>query len=206
MRERKTVLAGARATRKIGARSRLVIIMLAAIAAAPGGCGSASDHGHGNDASALDTGATPADAPGARDLTSPADATDGSACTPTGVSEEQATRLTDAGSVSATAVFLNVVDGCGTDELRFKLVLDTHSVALDAIDLPASARLETSLGVQVSSGFSWAGGSESSHHRDGVLSVAAPSLAGASWLRLTLLGIAGVDRTFTWDELSLSAF
>lgn len=206
MHKRTAFFAAVRATRQIGARGSLVVLVLAAVAAAPGGCGSASDHGHGDAGSAPDTGANPADGPGASDLNASADAMDGSACTVTGISEEQATRLTDAGSVTASAAFLNAVDGCWTGELRFKLVLDTHSVALDAIDLPASARVETSLGAQVSSGFLWAGGSESSHHRDGVLSVAAPSLAGSSWLRLTLLGIAGVDRTFTWDGSSLSTF
>ena len=32
------------------------------------------------------------------------------------------------------------------------------------------------------------------------LRVAAPPLAEADWLRLTLPGVAGVDRTFEWDS------
>lgn len=199
MSQRKADWADARFTQRISGRGGFFVLMLAAVAVPHGGCGGGSDHGHGDDASAPDTGASPADSAGSRDLAPLVDATDGSGCAPTGISEEQVTRQTDAASVTATAAFLNAVDGCSSDELRFKLVLDTHSVALDAIDLPGSALVETSLGGQISSGFRWAGGSESSHHRDGVLSVAAPALAGASWLRLTLVGIGGVDRIFEWD-------
>jgi hypothetical protein len=123
-------------------------------------------------------------------------------CIPSGISEAQATRKSAAASVTVDVVLLNAVDGC-RNVLRFKLVLDTHSFPLLALDLPASARLESSSGIVVTSGFSWVGSSESDHHREGILGAASANLAGSAWLRLTVKGIAGVDRTFEWDSTSL---
>jgi hypothetical protein len=121
------------------------------------------------------------------------------ACVSSAISEAEATRKSSAASVSVDAVLLNAVDGCPRDDVRFKLVLDTHSVSLLAFDLAASARLESSSGATISSGFRWMGTSGSDHHREGVLSVTAANLSGAGPLRLTMQGIAGVDRTFEWD-------
>lgn len=123
-----------------------------------------------------------------------------STCTPSGVLEADATRTVEAASVTTSATLLNALEHCAKDELAFRLVLDTHTVDLLAYDIIAEAYVDTSNGTTVAEGFVWEGGSESSHHRDGVLHVAAPPLAGADWLRLTLPGIVGVDRTFEWDS------
>lgn len=166
------------------------------------GCGDASDGGREVDA-------RPADSSQSADATAPPDtAIDagdaaGAGCAPTGLTEAQVTRKTDAAAVTVDAILLNALEGCPKDRLRFKLVLDTHSVALDAIDLPGSAVVETSLGGKVPGAARWTGGSESSHHRDGVLEVNAPSLVGVAWVRLSLRGIAGVDRSFEWDAGAL---
>lgn len=123
-----------------------------------------------------------------------------STCTPSGVLEADATRTVEAASVTTSATLLNAIEHCAKDELAFRLVLDTHTVDLIAYDIVAEAYVDTSNGTTVAEGFVWEGGSESSHHRDGVLRVAAPLLAGADWLRLTLPGVASVDRTFEWNS------
>ncbi len=102
--------------------------------------------------------------------------------------------------MTTSATLLNALEHCEKEELAIRLVLDTHTVDLLAYDIVAEAYVDTSNGATLAQGFVWEGGSESSHHRDGVLRVAAPPLAGAAWLRLTLPGIAGVDRTFEWDS------
>lgn len=123
----------------------------------------------------------------------------GSACTPSGVAEADATRTVEAASVTVAATLLNALEHCAKDKLAIRLVLDTHSVDLLAYDIAAKASVVTSNGTPVEDGFAWEGGSESSHHRDGTLLVAAPPLTAVAWLRLTLPGVAAVDRTFEWD-------
>ncbi|MBL9100942.1 MAG: hypothetical protein JNL82_08290 [Myxococcales bacterium] len=120
-------------------------------------------------------------------------------CTPSGVLEAEATRTVEAASVTVSATLLNALEHCPKYELVIELVLDTHSVDLLGYDIIGSASVTTSVGAAVDDGFVWEGGSESSHHRDGTLRVAAPSLVGATWLRLTLPAVAGVDRMFEWE-------
>jgi hypothetical protein len=135
------------------------------------------------------------------DAGSPIDGAAG--CVPSGVSEAEATRSTDAAAVTVSAVLRNALAHCAKPEIAFGLVFDTHSVDLLAFDIAASARVETSTGAEISADLAWAPGSESSHHRDGVLSAPTPPLDGASWLRLTIADVAGVDRIFEWDETLL---
>jgi hypothetical protein len=125
-------------------------------------------------------------------------------CAPSGVSETEATRATDAAAVTASALLRNALEHCAKPELTFGLVFDTHSVVLLGLDIPAAARVQTSAGAMLSGGFVWTPGSESSHHRDGLLTVTAPPLAGVTWLRLTVVGVAGVDRAFEWDASLLA--
>lgn len=126
------------------------------------------------------------------------------ACTPSGVSDADATRSTEAASVRVSTLLRNALEHCAKPDLTFDLVLDTHSVDLLAIDLAASARIETSSGGAIDNGLTWAPGSESSHHRDGVLTAPEPALDGAEWLRLTIAEVAGVDRVFEWDASLLA--
>ena len=125
-------------------------------------------------------------------------------CVPSGVTEEEATRTTDAASVTVTARLENALRHCAKDELAFELVLDTHSVDLLDIEMTGAARIETSRGDAPATGFAWAPGSESSHHRDGALTIEAPPLEDATWLRLTVADVAGVDRIFEWDATLLA--
>jgi len=125
-------------------------------------------------------------------------------CVPSGVSEADATRVTDAAAVTVSAVLRNSLEHCVKPKLTFSLVFDTHSVDLLAIDIVASSRIETGVGGRVSLGVAWAPGPESGPHRDGVLTLQAPQLDGAEWLRLTVAGVAGVDRVFEWDGALLT--
>jgi hypothetical protein len=171
---------------------RLPVRVLAVLPAfALGACGSDEhdheDGGHPDAAAALD-GAVDARAD----------------CAPSGVDEAGATRRSEGAAVTVDATLLNALEHCAKPALSFRLVLDTHAVDLLSIDLEAIARVVTSTGTTVATGFAWSGTDESSHHREGVLAVAAPPLEGAAWLRLTLEGVAGVDRSFEWDETLLA--
>ena len=125
-------------------------------------------------------------------------------CVPSGVLEADATRSTEAAEVTVSSVLRNALTHCVKAELAFALVFDTHSVDLLAIDIATSARIETSAAADITGALAWAPGSESSHHRDGVLTAPAPSLDGVAWLRLVISDIAGVDRVFEWDATLLA--
>lgn len=142
------------------------------------------------------------DSGGAPDAARAEDAMPG--CTPSGVTETDATRTTEAASVTVTATLRNALEHCTKAELAFGLVFDTHSVDLLAVDITASTTIETSNGGQLDGALTWSPGSESSHHRDGVLTAPAPVLDGADWLRLTIAEVAGVDRVFEWDASLLA--
>lgn len=90
------------------------------------------------------------------------------------------------------------------DTVAFKVVLDTHSVNLDAFDLAQLAVLRTSSGEEIAP-LAWdapAGG----HHREGTLSFPATTADGAQILQsdgrqivLVIRDIAGVaERAFSW--------
>lgn len=136
------------------------------------------------------------------DATPVADAMPG--CTQSGVTEAEATRATDAAAVTVSVTLRNALEHCAKSELAFGLVFDTHSFDLLGIDIAASARIETSTGGELGGDLTWSPGSESSHHRDGVLTAPAPALDGAEWLRLTVADVAGVDRVFEWNASFLA--
>ncbi len=98
------------------------------------------------------------------------------------------------------ATLLNALQHCQKTELAFKLIFDTHSEDLTAIDIAGSARVQDSMAQPRTAGFTWKPGSESSHHRDGILTVLAVPLAGSVWLRLSLSSIFGTNRVFDWGE------
>jgi hypothetical protein len=172
---------------------RSIIVALLLVLVPTAGCGGDSEHDHG-DAGHPD---------GTPSLDGPAIDSDED-CSPSGVAEAEATRTSVAASVTVDATLLNALQHCAKGAVSFRVVLDTHSVDLLAIDLLAAARVTTDLGAELAGAFVWEPLDESSHHRDGILSVAAPPLEGAGWLRLTLFEIAGVDRTFEWDEALLT--
>lgn len=90
------------------------------------------------------------------------------------------------------------------DAVAFKVVLDTHSVNLDAYDLSQLAVLRTPSGEEIAP-LAWdapAGG----HHREGTLSFPSATADGAplvqpdgGQLLLVIRDVAGVaERTFGW--------
>lgn len=165
-------------------------LVLALVGALAGASACAADHVHPDDgADAANQAADAADALG--------DAASGD-CTPSGVTEFEAARISAAASVTVTATLLNSLQHCVKADLSIRVVMDTHAVDLLAIDLPAAARLELD-DLPVAGDLTWTPASEGSHHRDGTLSVPAPPLLGASWLRLTLVDVAGLDRVFEWS-------
>ena len=81
-------------------------------------------------------------------------------------------------------------------ESRFSVVLDTHSVNLDAYDLKALSILRDDTGIL----FEPTGveNNGSGHHREIILTFPRPSTK-RQWLELVLKDIAGEkERTFRW--------
>jgi hypothetical protein len=84
------------------------------------------------------------------------------------------------------------------DESRFSVVLDTHSVNLDAYDLKALSFLRDDTGLTMEP--TGAENKGSGHHREIILTFPRPSL-NRKWLELVIKDIAGAkERTFRWDR------
>ena len=98
------------------------------------------------------------------------------------------------GGVTAKVTFLNPKSG---DEPRFQIVLDTHSVNLDACDLKSLASLRDDAGkAYASTGIDNKG---SGHHRESTVSFVQVS-PEAKRLELVIKDVAGVkERIFRWD-------
>jgi len=98
------------------------------------------------------------------------------------------------GGVTAKVTFLNPKSG---DEPRFQIVLDTHSVNLDAYDLKSLASLRDDAGkAYASTGMENKG---SGHHRESTVSFAKVS-PEAKRLELVIKDVAGVkERVFRWN-------
>ena len=98
------------------------------------------------------------------------------------------------GGVTAKVTYLN--QGA-TDEPRFQVVLDTHSVNLDAYDLKSIAVLRDDTGkAYASTGVKNKG---SGHHREAIVSFSKLSL-DAKRVELVIKDVAGVkERVFRWN-------
>lgn len=129
------------------------------------------------------------------------------------VTEEDLTRTSKGASIDVIVIFMNPLmkPEESKDQLRFKITLDTHSVDLMQYDLTKLAVVRTSTGVSVESGFRWEAGSESSHHRSGILKLA-NQLDGKAlfdesteYVELELKEIGVSSRIFKWTKQELSA-
>ena len=104
------------------------------------------------------------------------------------------TRTHAGGGVTAKATYLNPG---GTEDTRFEISLDTHSVDLDSYDLKALSSLRDDTGkvfrpTKVEN-------KGSGHHRQFVLVFPKPA-PGNKRLELVIKDIAGVkERSFVWD-------
>lgn len=106
-----------------------------------------------------------------------------------------ATRTSDAGGVTVTVTWAGPTAG-----LVFDVVLDTHSVDLDALDL-ADAEVWNDRGETLTAR-PWAAPS-GGHHRQGSLAFDGDVpgfLAGARWVELLIQGVGDVpERTLRWE-------
>jgi hypothetical protein len=105
-----------------------------------------------------------------------------------------ATQTISGGGVTAEVTYLNPKSG---DEPRFQVVLDTHSVNLDAYDLKTITVLRDDTGKEhLPKGAENKG---SGHHRE-VSLVFPPVTPEAKRLEMIIKGIAGVnERIFRWE-------
>ncbi len=109
--------------------------------------------------------------------------------------EESLTRRDARGPVTVAATLLPA-DGAGAP-VKVRIVLDTHSVALDAIALERAVALRKPDGTDVAPTAVEATGG--GHHRQAVLTFAA-SEAGTP-LRIVVKDVGGVaERVFTWES------
>ena len=111
-----------------------------------------------------------------------------------GAAASGATQTVAGGGVTAKVTFLNPKDA---DDFRFQVVLDTHSVNLDAYDLKTITVLRDDAGksyVPVA-----AENKGSGHHREAIVSF--PKISPESKrIELIIKDVAGVkERTFVWN-------
>ena len=104
------------------------------------------------------------------------------------------TRTHSGGGVTAKVTYLNPQS---TEDARFEISLDTHSVDLDSYDLKALSSLRDDAGKVYQP--TKAENKGSGHHRQLVLVFPKPAL-GNKRLELVIKDIAGVkERSFVWD-------
>jgi hypothetical protein len=104
------------------------------------------------------------------------------------------TRTHAGGGVTANATYLNPG---GTEDTRFEISLDTHSVDLDSYDLKALSSLRDDAGKVYQP--TKVENKGSGHHRQLVLVFPKPA-PGNKRLELVIKDIAGVkERSFVWD-------
>ncbi len=111
-----------------------------------------------------------------------------------GAAASNMTQSVAGGGVTAKVTFLNPQNA---DEPRFQIVLDTHSVNLDAYELKTIVVLRDDIGK--SYGPTAVENKGGGHHRETFVSF--PKLSpGAKRIELVIKDIAGVkERTFVWN-------
>jgi hypothetical protein len=111
-----------------------------------------------------------------------------------GAAAKDATQTVSGGGVTVKVTYLAQTE----HESRFSVVLDTHSVNLDAYDLKALSILRDDTGILFEpTGVENKG---SGHHRETILTFPRPSTQ-RKWLELVIKDIAGEkERTFRWYQ------
>ena len=108
--------------------------------------------------------------------------------------EPALTRTHSGGGVTVKVTYLNPQ---GTEDARFEITLDTHSVDLDSYDLKALSSLRHGAGRAYQP--SNVENKGSGHHRQVVLGFPKPA-PGSSRIELVIKDIADVkERSFVWD-------
>jgi hypothetical protein len=109
-------------------------------------------------------------------------------------STNHTTRTDSGGGVTIKVTF---VDSKTTNDLRFQVVLDTHSVNLDSYDLKAISVLRDDAGNTYAS--TAVENKGSGHHREAIVSFAKIA-AGTKRIELVIKDVAGVkERIFRWN-------
>jgi hypothetical protein len=111
-----------------------------------------------------------------------------------GAAASDATQAVSGGGVTAKVTYLNPKS---SDDPRFQVVLDTHSVALDSYDLKALSLVRDDTGkTYLPNAAENQGGG---HHRQVILTF--PKLSPeAKSLEMVIKDVAGVkERTFRWN-------
>jgi len=102
------------------------------------------------------------------------------------------TQTVSGGGVSVKVTYLAQTE----HESQFSVVLDTHSVNLDAYDLKAQSILRADTGIVLQP--TAVENKGSGHHREAILTFPRPSTR-RKWLELVIKDIAGEkERTFRW--------
>ena len=108
---------------------------------------------------------------------------------------DSTTRTSEGGQVTVVATWNGPTAGAAIE-----VVLDTHSVDLDALDL-ADATLRNDRGETLTAR-PWAA-PKGGHHREGALTFdgnAPEFFAGAKWVELVLVGVGDLpERTLRWE-------
>ena len=108
--------------------------------------------------------------------------------------EPAPTRTHSGGGVTVKVTYLNPQ---GTEDARFEITLDTHSVDLDSYDLKALSSLRDGAGRAYQP--SNVENKGSGHHRQVVLGFPKPA-PGSSRIELVIKDIAGIkERSFVWE-------
>jgi hypothetical protein len=111
-----------------------------------------------------------------------------------GAAASQATRTDSGGGVTIKVTF---VDSKTSNDLRFQVVLDTHSVNLDGYDLKTISVLRDDAGNTYSR--TAVENKGSGHHRETIVSFAKVA-TGTKRVELVVRDVAGVkERIFRWD-------
>lgn len=111
-----------------------------------------------------------------------------------GATAPRTSRTDSGGGVTVKVTYL---DSKGTDDLRFQLVLDTHSVNLDSYDLKTISVLRDDAGnTYLPTAVENKG---SGHHREATVSFAKIA-NGTKRVELMVKDVAGVkERVFRWE-------
>lgn len=123
--------------------------------------------------------------------------------------EQKFIRVDSQGNVDVAVVFNNLVEG-NQDDLVFKLMVNTHSVALDDIDFGKLSTIKNSSGLMIEEGITWEMGGGGGHHIYGYLKVPKNYNGkdiieeSTKSVELEIKGLDGIDsRKFVWDEEDL---
>lgn len=125
------------------------------------------------------------------------------------VNQENYTLSDSQGAVDIAISFENLIED-DSENLIFKVMLNTHSINLDALDMTKLATLESDHGLKINDGFMWEHGDGAGHHIYGFLKIPkvynGKNIIGSSTnsITLTITGLDGDQSSeFTWDKEQL---